>query len=67
MSKRIEGMQDAGLELGMPELTPELQEYIDRHPWPHIKSMREFVAKQLVKPVMIREDERPTSEGTDSL
>lgn len=64
--KRIEGMQDAGLDLGRPD-SPELQEYINRHPWPHVRKMREFVASQLVKPVMIEGDERQTSEGTDSL
>ena len=49
MTKRIEGLQDASLELGMPVLPPDLQEYVDRHPWPSVRAMREFVAKQLVK------------------
>lgn len=36
MSKKIEGMQD-----------PRLQEYIDRHEWPHVRAMRRHVVEQL--------------------
>lgn len=66
MSKRIEGLQDASLEIGKPQLTPELQEYVDRHNWPHVKAMREFVARQLVEPVMIKEDDRTSGSGANS-
>lgn len=50
--ERIHGLQDANLELGKPELTPALQEYVDRAPfnkWPNVVNMRRVVAKQLVE------------------
>lgn len=66
MSKRIEGLQDASLEIGKPDLPPDLQEYVDRHPWKNVKQMREFVARQLIEPVMIKEDDRTSGSGANS-
>lgn len=56
MSKNIEGMQDASLEIGRPVLTAELQDYVDRHPWPHVKAMRQFVAEQLLEVTEVEDE-----------
>lgn len=48
VSKHIEGMQDANLELGRPELPEDMQRYVDTHPqWPHITAMRQHIVDQL--------------------